>query len=184
MAEVPATAADRHAALADLFRQGVAGDAASYGKFLQAVSTVLRGVIVRKLAAGDAEDVLQEILISVHKARHTYDGQRPLLPWLLAIAQFRINDHLRKHYAGARWETVDVDSVAETLVAVTEPATVSESIDELLNPVAEREQRILTLMHVEGRTAKETGNQLGMSESAVKVAAHRAIKKLRELLRP
>lgn len=50
----------------------------------------------------------------------------------------------------------------------------------MLKDVPEREQKILTMMHVEGYTAKETGVRLGMKESAVKVAAHRAIKKLRE----
>lgn len=173
----PNTATTHPAELTALFQAGVAGDAARYGEFLQAVSAILRRAITRKLPSADLEDVLQEILISVHKARHTYDGERPLMPWLSAIAQFRVNDHLRKLYGAAAWERLDI------AVDVTETASDSEYMDDLLNPVGERDRQILTLMHIEGHTAKETGRRLGMSESAVKVAAHRAIKKIREQLR-
>ena len=171
---------DKYAELAALFRAGQAGDAVSYNRFLQAVTPVMRRVAGRKLPAADAEDALQEILISIHKARHTYDGARPIMPWLLAIAQFRINDALRKAYAGARRESVNIDDLAEVLADVTEPQGTNESVEEILKDVPEREQRILTMMHVEGYTARETGERLGMKESAVKVAAHRAVKKIRE----
>lgn len=171
---------DKYAELAALFRAGQTGDAPSYNRFLQAVTPVMRRIAGRKLPAADAEDALQEILISIHKARHTYDGARPIMPWLLAIARFRINDALRKAYAGARRESVNIDELAEVLADVTEPQGINESVEEILKTVPEREQRILTMMHVEGYTAKETGQHLGMKESAVKVAAHRAIKKIRE----
>jgi len=145
---------DKYAELAALFRAGLAGDAASYNRFLQAVTPVMRRVAGRKLPPADAEDALQEILISIHKARHTYDGTRPIMPWLLAIAQFRINDALRKAYAGSRRESVNIDELAEVLADVTETQGSNESIEEILKDVPEREQRILTMMHVEGYTAK------------------------------
>lgn len=171
--------ADKYKALTICFKAGLAGDAASYNQFLREIAPLLRKSIGRKIPLSDVEDVLQEVLISLHKARHTYDGQRPLIPWLFAIVGFRINDHLRKLYAGARQET-DIDTLSETLADVTEPADSHESLDEWLECIPEREKRILTLMHVEGYTARETGGQLGMNESAVKVAAHRAMKKIRE----
>lgn len=179
-------ATDKYAELTACFRAGVAGDAEQYAAFLRAVSAILRRMIGKKLSASDVEDVLQETLIAVHKARHTYDGERPLMPWLFAIAQFRITDHLRKLYAGRR-ETVDVDEIADTLadasVSVTESTADAEYMNALLQYIPEREKRILTMMHVEGYSAKETGKRLGMKESAVKVAAHRAIKKIREKLK-
>lgn len=180
MVTSPHAHSDKYAELAALFRAGLVGDNASYNRFLQAITPVLRRVAGRKLPPTDAEDALQEILISIHKARHTYDGARPIMPWLLAIAQFRINDSLRKAYAGSRRESVDIDELADVLADVTESQDSNESIDEILKDVPEREQRILTMMHVEGYTAKETGQRLGMKESAVKVAAHRAVKKIRE----
>ncbi len=171
---------DKYAEFTTIFRAGLAGDALAYNHFLQAITPILRRVALKKLPAADAEDALQEILISIHKARHTYDGERPIMPWLLAIAQFRINDALHKVYAGSRRECMNIDELTEVLADVTETASAKESIDAILKDVPEREQRILTMMHVEGYTAKETGQRLGMKETAVKVAAHRAVKKLRE----
>jgi len=171
---------DKYAELTALFRAGLAGDTVNYNRFLQAITPIMRRAAGKKLPPADAEDALQEILISIHKARHTYDGERPIMPWLLAIAKFRINDSLRKAYAGSRRECVNIDELAESLVGVTESHDGNESIEEILKDVPEREQRILTMMHVEGYTAKETGKYLGMKESAVKVAAHRAVKKIRE----
>ena len=130
----------------------------------------------------DVEDVVQEVLISIHKARHTYDGERPLMPWVMAITSFRLTDHLRKTYSQMRHQQVDIADYENVLEAVTESSGENESIHEMLEGAAKREKKILSLMHVEGYTAKQVGAQLGMKESAVKVAAHRAIKKIRERL--
>lgn len=159
---------------------GLTGDSAAYAEFLHQLSPMLRRVISRKIPANDLEDVLQEVLISIHKARHTYDGQRPLMPWVMAITGFRVSDHLRRVYGEKRNQYVDIADYENLLEAVTESPGESESIEEMLQGVGQRERRILSLMHVEGYTATEVGSQLGMKESAVKVAAHRAIKRIRK----
>lgn len=161
---------------------GLAGDGGAYADFLNQLSPILRRVIGRKIPMVDVEDVLQEVLISLHKARHTYDGERPLMPWVMAIARFRVMDCLRKTYSEMRHSQVDIANYENVLEAVTETPGDNESINEMLDGVGQRECKILSLMHVEGYTASEVGSQLGMKESAVKVAAHRAIKKIRERL--
>lgn len=163
-------------------RAGLAGDGVAYADFLSQLSPMLRRVIGRKIPMSDVEDVLQEVLISIHKARHTYDGERPLMPWVMAITSFRVTDCLRKTYSEMRHQRVDIADYKNVLEAVTESHNENESIDEMLEGVGQRERKILSLMHVEGYTASEVGSQLGMKESAVKVAAHRAIKKIRKRL--
>ena len=162
---------------------GLAGDAAAYADFLSQLTPILRRVIGRKIPTSEVEDVLQEVLISIHKARHTYDGARPLLPWVMAITSFRMTDYLRKAYSEMRHSHVDIADYENVLEAVTETPDDNESVHEMLFGVGQRERTILSLIHVEGYTAREVGSQLGMRESAVKVAAHRAIKKIRERLR-
>jgi RNA polymerase sigma-70 factor (ECF subfamily) len=171
---------EKYRATTALLMAGLSGDEAAYARFLRDISPLLRRVIGRRVAARDVEDVLQEVLISVHKARHSYDGARPLMPWLMAIASFRITDYLRKSYATMRHQTVDIAEVEHTLADVTAGDGLNESIHGVLREVPETQKQILTMMHVEGYTAKQVGARLGMNESAVKVAAHRAIKKLRE----
>ena len=173
---------DKYAPLAVLLLAGLKGDNARYAAFLRELTPILRRVIARRIQQADVEDVLQEVLISLHKARHTYDGGRPIMPWVIAIARFRITDHLRKHYTSRRDKTVDISGLENILTDVTESTDDRESIDELLQDVPAREKRILTLMHVEGYTAKQVAEQLNMKESAVKVAAHRAVKKIREAM--
>lgn len=174
--------ADKYTHLSALLLAGIGGDQGAYARFLHQITPLLRRIAGRKIPASDVEDVVQEILISIHKARHTYDGTRPIMPWLASIASFRITDHLRKHYAQRRHQSVDIADFENILFDVTTEASDNESIDALLTEVPEKDKKILTMMHVEGYTAKEVGKQLGMNESAVKVAAHRAIKKIREKL--
>lgn len=171
---------NKYAALANLFRSGLKGNQEAYARFLTGITPLLKRMVGKRLNACDVDDVVQEILISIHKARHTYDGGRPLMPWLASIAKFRITDHLRKHYAQRQDKTVDIAELENILSDVTEGDAANESTDELLEGVPETQKRILTLMYVEGYTAKEVGTQMDMNESAVKVAAHRAIKKIRK----
>lgn len=173
---------DKYQELSALLCAGLAGDNTAYSKFLQKITPILRRMLGRRLANSEIEDVVQEVLISVHKARHTYDGERPFMPWLVSIARFRIADHLRKHYAQMQHQTMDIADLEESLADVTEEGSSNESIDELLHDVPDKQRQILELMHVDGYTAREVGIKMQMNESAVKVAAHRAIKKIREKL--
>jgi RNA polymerase sigma-70 factor, ECF subfamily len=60
------------------------------------------------------DDLLQEILLSIHKSRHTYNNDRPFRPWVFTIAKFRLLDHLRKHYADHLQHAEDL-SAAESI---------------------------------------------------------------------
>ena len=53
---------------------------------------------VRRAVVGDvqwSEDVVQETLVALHRARHTYDVSRPFAPWMYAVCQNRLVDALR-----------------------------------------------------------------------------------------
>src|SRR5690606_25837461 len=76
--------------LAALMLAGQDGDQTAYRSFLEETSHDVRRFLLRRIPASDVDDVLQEILVSLHKARHTYDGERPILPWIFAIARFRL----------------------------------------------------------------------------------------------
>ncbi len=165
-------------------RQSLAGDQRAYVELLQATTRLLRPFLSKRLSfSSEVDDVLQEILISIHKARHTYDGQRPYKPWAFAIASFRLQDHLRMLYADQLRHATDFDELEESLHEdVTESAISYESISKEVEKLPEKQATILRLMHQDGFTAKEVAEKIGMKESAVKVAAHRAYKVLKERL--
>lgn len=175
---------DEKADLETLMRLALAGDQRAYADLLQATARLLRPFLARRLSHSDAvEDLLQEILLSIHKARHTYDGKRPYRPWALAIAKFRLLDHLRTHYADHLRQAVELSEVEDILPGhVTESALTYESIAGEIDRLPEKQAAILQMIHREGYTAREVAEKIGMKESAVKVAAHRAYRILRKKL--
>ena len=167
-----------------LMKQSLAGGQRAYAALLHEISRLLRPFLAKRLSyTNEVDDLLQEILISIHKARHTYDGNRPCKPWVYAIAKFRLQDHLRAHYADQLHHADDLSEMEEYVQQdVTEVTLSYESISGEVEKLPEKQAIILRLMHQEGYTAKEVAEKIGMKESAVKVAAHRAYKVLRQKL--
>ncbi len=165
-------------------RQSLAGDSDAYTHLLRKTARLLRPFLTKRLnSTSEVDDILQEILISVHKARHTYDGGRPYRPWVYAIARFRLHDYLHAHYDDQLWHAIDLSEVEESLAEpVTETSICYESIKGEVQRLPEKQATIVQMMHRDGYTAKEVGERIGMKESAVKVAAHRAYKILRRTL--
>lgn len=161
------------------------GDKAAYDALLRAIAPFIRGVLVRSLAQPDwADDIAQEVLISVHKSLHTYGADRPFRPWLMAIVNFRRADYLRKHYGGRRHLRTSLDDADFVRTYVTNPAHAGEYADmeRALDSLPEQQRRAFRMVRIEGLSAQEAAGALGISVSAVKVAAHRAVKKLRKML--
>jgi RNA polymerase sigma-70 factor (ECF subfamily) len=166
-----------------LMQKALKGDGRAYAEFLQATQRLLRPFIARRLNTSfEVDELMQEILISIHKARATYDGLRPCKPWLYAIAKFRLQDFLRSHYADQLREAIDFDEQEEIWAEnVTESSFDYESIQAEVQKLPDKQANILQLMHRDGYTAKEVAEKMDMNESAVKVAAHRAYKVLRKI---
>ncbi len=170
--------------LLGLFKAAISGDQTSYAKFLEVSAKILRSFVAKRIARNDVEDVVQEILISIHKSRHSFDAKRPIMPWIFSIARFRIADHLRKTYASINFADVDFDELCEVLPDVTTSNENHEYVNDLLKNVEPLKKNILLMLYVEGYSVKEVAGSLNMSESAVKVAAHRVIKKIRKEWKP
>lgn len=167
-----------------LMKRSLDGDKCAYALLLQETARFLRPFLARRLnVESEVDDLLQEILISVHKARHTFDGNRPYKPWAFAIARFRLLDHMRAHYADHLHHAVELSEVENDLQEnVTKPGMSYESISREVEKLPAKQAAILQMMHQEGYTAREVAEKTGMKESAVKVAAHRAYKILRKVL--
>lgn len=170
--------------LETLMKQALNGDQRAYTEILQETARFLRPFLAKRLSfTNEPDDLLQEILLSIHRVRHTYDGNRPYKPWVYAIARFRLQDYLRTHYADQLHHADDISELENYLHEnVTESVISYESISGEIGKLPQRQATILQLMHQEGYTAKEVAEKLGMNESAVKVAAHRAYKELRQKL--
>ncbi len=162
------------------------GDRAAYDRVLRASLPFLRAVVRRRIAdPAEAEDAVQDALLTIHQLRATYEPGRPLRPWLAAIAERRAIDRLRRHGRRQGRET-PIDAFGETLAAPAanaaeqrlEAARLREAVASL--PPAQR--TALALAKLEDLPLAEASARSGMSVAALKVATHRAVKTLRKRL--
>jgi RNA polymerase sigma-70 factor (ECF subfamily) len=167
-------------------RAAIAGDAAAYRRFLVSVTPHLRAMARRRcrtvgVSEGDVEDIVQEVLLAIHLKRGTWDPSRPLGPWIAAIVRNKLIDALRRR---GRHVTVPIDDVIDTLGADdhTDGASSGE-IDGLLAQLKAQQREIVKSISINGKSVRETADRLRMTEGAVRVALHRAIKTLAALYR-
>lgn len=168
----------------DLAAKAQKGDAAAYRKLLSELVPVIRRTIIRSLPNPQvADDVVQEVLISVHKALHTYDIRRPFMPWVQSIINFRKTDYLRQHYAARDNIKVSLDDpdTPDYLITRSHDGTVKD-IEDAFEALPAKQKKVVELMKIKGYSAEEVSEKTGMSVSAVKVSAHRALQKIREKL--
>ncbi|EKP14075.1 sigma-70 region 2 [Leptospira borgpetersenii serovar Mini str. 201000851] len=158
------------------------GDQSSYEKFLQLVTGILRSYLIPRISnPEDREDLVQEILIGLHKARDSYREDRHPAPWVFAIARYKTIDYLRKKKVGDRTFNMDhLEIFASPEPVQEEPENVREILKKWLNVLDERQKQILTHLKLEGMSVREVSERTGLSESNIKVITHRAIQKIRK----
>lgn len=167
----------------DLAARAQEGDKKSYNALLKELIPYIQSIIAPKLANPDwVDDLTQNILISVHKSLHTYSSDRPFRPWLISIINFRKTDFLRKYYKGRGDKKVSTDDYVFETQHVTEPHMAGEykDMEGALNALPDNQKKIFTLLKIQGFSTKEVAEKMDMSESAVKVSAHRTQKKLKD----
>lgn len=164
---------------ASLMRAAMGGDSQSYHRFLAAVTPYLRGMANRRcyragVPVSEVEDIVQEVLLAVHAKRGTWDTARPIGPWLSAIVRNKMIDNLRRRSRNSALPIEDF----EWGLAMEETGEITDRMDAetamaLLKP---RQREIVRALSIDGSDVKETAERLGMTEGAVRVVLHRALK--------
>lgn len=165
------------------------GDRGSYNALLKEVAPLVRCAVRRKyryLSDDDAEDVVQDVLLSLHTVRGTYDTARPFMPWLMAIVHNRTVDSVRRYARRAKREV----TVAEYPETFDESAanTVDESYGDAealrlaVAGLPKGQRMAIEMVKFREMSLKEASGASGMSVAALKVAVHRATKALRVVL--
>jgi len=168
------------------------GDREAYRTLLQAVTPYVRALGARAFREpSDVEDAVQDVLLTIHAVRHTYDPNRPFGPWLVAIANRRIIDRIRRYSRAQRRET---EFTAEHETFLTDPANLPTDVAETaeteatlrdaIDQLPPDQRQAIHMLKLNEMSLKEAAEASGRSVAALKVATHRAIKSLRKLLRP
>ncbi|MBW2712149.1 MAG: sigma-70 family RNA polymerase sigma factor [Deltaproteobacteria bacterium] len=171
------------------------GDREAYHRLLSEILPVLRSWIGLKVRnASSAEDVVQEILLSLHRSRHTYRPERPFGPWLRSVARNASIDFFRSQ--GRRWEGEGhpmQESVAAELALAGQAQHQqqqelpfeegAEGLDPVLRKalasLPPKQREAVELLQIEDLSVAEAAGKLGISSSALKVRAHRGYQALR-----
>jgi len=161
------------------------GDRAAYHRLLQEIAPYLRSLAARRHRDhSDVEDVVQDVLLTVHSIRQTYDPTRPFAPWLVAIANRRFIDRLRRQ---GRRRDREIPLTAEHETFCEPQANLEESPDRrelegAINDLPPAQQRAVRLLKLKEMSLKEAATVSGMTIASLKVNVHRALKNLRKML--
>lgn len=176
-------------ALGQLMDLAQRGDAAAYVELLQAITPRIRRIVGSQRGfAGreEVEDLVQEILLSLHKVRATYDPARPFVPWLQAIVRNRLADGARRYSRTSRREvSIDDDDVTFSEVEANPDTGEPNDVDALKKAVEglpDAQRQAIELLKLREMSLKEAAAITGSSEASLKVATHRAVASLRKAL--
>ena len=179
------TVEEREQRWAEAMRAERRGEAVAYERMLKEVATALRRSLAPRLVrvslgAHEADDLVQEILIGLHRKRHTWDPARPFLPWLHTITRYKLIDFMRQRRGDTRRR---VDLALEDWVEIVEsPADEADcsawEVDRHLAVLPVSQRRIVRAIAVEGASVRNVARGLATSEGAVRVTLHRAIRRL------
>lgn len=167
----------------DLLAAAQAGDAEAYRAFLRAITPFVRSVARRRTGfAGDVEDIVQDVLLTVHRVRQTYEPGRPVKPWLAAIASRRSIDAMRRQgRIGAR-ETRDdagYETYADPAANKLEDRDAARRLVGMIDDLPPRQKEAIELVKLKEMSLAEASARSGQSVASLKVNVHRAIKRLR-----
>jgi len=161
------------------YQQGDFGAAAA---MINRISPRLhRYFVAQSLSRADADDLLQETWLRVHKVRHTYRPTEPALPWFYAIARHIRVDHYRKSVRTAARER-ELDAIAMEPSTMPREDNPMARLEEWLAPLPASQREVITMLKVEGMSLEEVARATSSSVGSVKQKVHRAYKKLRETI--
>ena len=165
-----------------LMAQYQQGDFNAAAVLVAQLSPQLHRFFVAQLASrSDAEDLLQETWLRIHKVRHTYRPSEPVLPWFYAIARRVRVDHYRKSSRTSARERV-LEEMSRIAAPVSAESGRLGDLAALLAPLSEGEREVIEMLKVEGMSLEEAARATSSTVGSVKQKAHRAYKKLRETI--
>jgi RNA polymerase sigma-70 factor, ECF subfamily len=161
-----------------------AGDALAFSELYTLLRPRLTRVCRALVGPGEADDLLQEVFLKLHRARGSFDPSGNAVAWSYAVARTTCVDRLR-----SKGRAAEVLLDGERLARIASPAEPADSehlgalLDGPLSFRSERLRETYRLVKVEGLTCAEAANVLGTTASAVKQRIHRANAELRAQLR-
>jgi RNA polymerase sigma-70 factor (ECF subfamily) len=164
------------------------GDDAAFGEIYDALAPRIHAFVLRQTRDhAKAEDIVQQTMLRIHRARGRFERGAPVVPWAFAIARRLLIDQHRRR--GREVLSPTSDDASDLLVALDAPADdlaiakeVAENLGRELSRLPENQRVAFELIKQEGLSVAEAAEALGTTVAAVKLRAHRAYEALRAAL--
>ena len=161
------------------------GDRSAYQRLLREITPYLRSLAARRHRdPSEIEDAVQDVLLTVHAIRNTFDPTRPFGPWLVTIANRRFIDRLRRQGRRRGRETPlmpEHETFSEPQANLEERPDRHE-LEKAINELPPMQRKAVQLLKLKEMSLKEASTESGMSIASLKVNVHRAVKSLRKIL--
>lgn len=168
--------------LSDLMHLAQQGDAKAYKDLLSECSDILRKFFNNKINTYvDIEDIIQEVLLNIHKARHSYRKGSPFSAWLFGIAKHKLYHYYHQHHKEIKKENAwkAIPEISESFENEKDTWPLLSVCLDQLKPL---HKQIVLWKHYEALSIKEIAFKIGKSEAATKALLHRSYKTLRKQL--
>ena len=168
----------------DLMIHYQAADSEATARLIACASPLLYRFLASQLGSrSEAEDLLQEVWLKIHRARHTYRPGEPVLPWLYAIARHvRVDNYRKRRRISSRETTMEVLPEPAVRHAAASQASSLPEFEALMAALPESQREVVTLLKVNELSLEEVARITSSTVGAVKQKAHRAYERLREIL--
>jgi RNA polymerase sigma-70 factor (ECF subfamily) len=157
------------------------GDASAARALIDQLSSKLHLFFSNQMGSrAQADDMLQETWLRIHRARHTYRHGEPVLAWVYSIARrVRVDNYRRRRRIERREAAFDA---LDNIRLGSRPAHDLPSFQELVAPLPESQREILVMLKVNGLSIEEVAQATSSTVAAVKQKVHRAYDRLRAVL--
>ncbi len=161
------------------------GEEDAYAELLVLLTAVTRSYVRSRVGslAPWIDDAVQETLVAVHHARHTFDGRRPFAPWFYAIARNRFVDVLRREQRVRQREISRIAWPEAASATGDEDHRIDmDAVRQALASLPPRQREVVEAIKLRDESVRDIAARLNMTMTSVKVTAHRGYRTLKRLL--
>lgn len=173
----PRNSATMHAMWLDWVAAARRGDHDAFASLHGHFGRMVHGLIIARVPAADAADLVQEVFLSVYEKLFTLEDDRAFPAWLGQLARHRVAHYLRDRHVD---EVLDDDAPAQAMDRSAAPD--ARKVLLALQSLPEAYAETLAMRLIEGMTGPEISERTGLTPGSVRVNLHRGMALLRQKL--
>ncbi len=159
------------------------GDREAYERLLTGISPLVFNYVRKRVFNPQhVDDIYQEVLLTFHKAKHTYRTDQPFAPWFFAVIRNAIWAALEKNHRISQREVL-MDEFPETATLEAAEDGVDDRLHRALESLPEGNRQAVEMLKFKGMSVDAAAKKMGISKIALKVRAHRGYALLRKHLK-